>query len=75
MTDAQKLCACGHALEDHHQAWYRGGLLHTGTECEHYGSNESGGLCPVHADQTVCEDWRCELEHTWITHCQRFTPA
>lgn len=38
----QKLCKCGHTLDDHHLVYWQLGL--GADECEKYGFNETGGL-------------------------------
>ena len=72
-----KMCVCGHILDEHHWPC---------SECEWYGSNETGGAMPVHDDGTVCEprEWIrgvlykeqvCQRDHKWVDHCLHFTPV
>lgn len=48
-----EVCVCGHYRDDHHGVyWFGGGS--TFDECEWYGSNEQGGMMPVHEDGQPC---------------------
>lgn len=47
------LCVCGHTADDHH-GWWVAGSKRIADECEIYGSNELGGLMPVHDNGELC---------------------
>lgn len=55
--EGDRLCVCGHTLDEHHRVWYAGGA-ESADECEAYGFNETGGMQ--------------HTANGWIDHCQHF---
>ena len=86
MTERQygsdELCVCGHTFDHHHHSWVmneeyakRTGISVFGDECLYYGSNEDGGMVPVHRDKSTCEvryPKSCRRVHDWEWHCGEF---
>ena len=74
---ADRLCICGHAAHDHHDTYWKNGVV-LGSECEFYGSNEEGGMAFAHEDGTICSSEYhapaegCRQVHRLVSHCQLF---
>lgn len=61
-------CRCGHTYDDHHDGGMAKDLGGCPSECEFYGSNESGGKMP----SMDAEDSRARNSVVWVHHCSGY---
>jgi hypothetical protein len=70
-------CVCGHAFDEHHNAivfHMTKGRPWVAEECQHFGSNETGGLGPDGRDH--CQHYRplwgkARRNRAWDSHCAK----